>query len=329
MPFELRITEVDYQDSTPWVSGRLISGRYFGPENVEIALPDGSVFRASVGGMQAKTPQGWPILPEHDTILQLELIAGPAAQISEGSILRGIGVSSVAPTGWRNSNDWLDDPLFWALHLFLLAGDGETDESELCPALFGISSEMVNEFFVERFTSAKRPQPWPYFSLTISGDHAVEVEYADTAEFQTRYKIVDATGAITVGYDSGHFSLPAFRWPELLLMANRCTDAIHRDRLILLLCPSVYIGTSEQTEAVRELEMCFGRLGLFNAETRSTLATNIVGNREGETPWSYHQLYGWVSASEYAQRNPKSLLSQLTQGELLRIKAYFEELDGK
>lgn len=191
----------------------MVAGRYFGPEDVELALEDGSVFRTSVGSMGASSigannSRGWPILPEHDIVLRLELLARPPARIAVGTVLRGIGFSSPSPDGRRKSNDWLDDPTFWAIHYYLLAGDAEKDGSELSEVLFGISSKEVNDYFLERFTSQQRPQPWPYFSIPICDSRSIEVEYADATEYQTRYKVADATGVITVGYDSGHFSLP-------------------------------------------------------------------------------------------------------------------------
>lgn len=326
MPFELHITHVDYDNPTPCVSGRLVAGRYFGPENVELVLEDGGVFRTTVGSMGASTPRGWPILPEHDTVLRLELLAQPPGRIAVGTVLRGIGLSPPPPHGRRQSNDWLDTPLFWAMHYFLLAGDGEKDESELCEALFGISSDEINEFYLRRFTSQRQPQPWPFFSVAVADSRAVEVEYAATAEYQTRYKIADAAGVITVGYDSGHFSLPSFQWSEVLAIANASQDSLRRHQLILLLFPGIYVGISDVAEATRELEDCFTQLGLFNPAARSVLASNAVQNRRSESPWAYDERLGWVSKSQYAQRNPSSLLSQLKEGDFFRIKAFFDYL---
>jgi hypothetical protein len=220
----------------------------------------------------------------------------------------------------------LGTPIFWALHYYLLAGDGEKDESELCDRLFGISSEAINEFYVERFTSIRRPQPWPYFSIPVADSLGVEVEYADAAEYQTRYKIADATGVITLGYDSGHFSRPSFRWPEVLAIANACQDHSRRHQLVLLLFPGIYVGAAQEAEAVLELEDCFTHLDLFNARERSTLATNAVQNRRIESSWAHDERLGWISQSEYAQRNPSSLLSELKEGDFLRIKAFFDSL---
>jgi hypothetical protein len=257
----------------------------------------------------------------------LELLAQPPRRIALGTVLRGIGLSSPPPHGRRQSNDWLDAPIFWALHYYLLAGDGEKDESELCPALFGISSDEINEFYLEHFTSQRRPQPWPYFSVPVADSRAIEVEYADATEYQTRYKISDAAGVITLGYDSGHFSLPSFRWSEVLAIANACQDSLRRHQLILLLLPGIYIGISDEADATRELENCFAQLGLFNVKGRSILAMNAVQNRRCESPWAYDERLGWISKSQYAQRNPSSLLSALTEGDFFRIKAFFDYLD--
>jgi hypothetical protein len=258
----------------------------------------------------------------------LELLAQPPGRIAVGTVLRGIGLSSLPPNGRRQSNDWLDAPVFWAMHYYLLAGDGEKDESELCGTVFGISSDEINEFYLQRFTSQRSPQPWPYFSIPVADCRAIEVEYADTAEYQTRYKIVDSTGAITLGYDSGHFSLPSLRWSEVLAIASACQHSLQRHQMILLLFPGIYVGIADEAEAARALEDCFTQLGLFNAGGRSTLAMNAVQNRRSDSPWAYDERLGWLSQSEYAQRNPSSLLSQLAESDFLRIKAFFDCLDN-
>lgn len=327
MPFELRITQVDYRGSTPCVSGRLVTGRYFGPEDVVLTLENGSVFQTSVGSMGATTPQGWPILPEHDTVLELELLTPLPSPVAIGTVLRGIGVSSQPPQGRRPSNDWLDAPMFWALHYYLLAGDAERDESELCPGLFGLPSDEINEFYLQRFTSQYEPRPWPFFSIPVGGTRGIEVEYADTAEYQTRYKITDDAGSITVGYNSGHFSLPSFRWCELLALADASQDSLRRHRLLLLLFPGIYIAVSEEAEATRVLEDSFAQLGLFTSSGRSSLARNAVQNRRNDSAWTNDERFGWISNSQYAQRNPRSLLSTLAEADFLRIKAFFEDLD--
>jgi hypothetical protein len=200
------------------------------------------------------------------------------------------------------------------------------DESELCPALFGISSDEINNYYLEHFTSQRQRQLWPYFSILLDDSRAVEVEYADSSEYQTRYKIADAAGPITLGYDSGHFSLPAFRWPEVLAIANVCRVPLRRYQLILLLFPGIYVGTADETDAVRQLTECFTQLGLFNAGARDKLATNAVKNRRVDCPWVYEEPFGWTCKGEYAQRNPSSLLSQLREGDFLRIKAFFDSL---
>jgi len=273
--------------------------------------------------MGASTPRAWPILPEHDTVLRLELAERPPGRIAVGSILRGTGLSSPSPNGRRLSNDWLDTPIFWALHYYLLAGDGETDESELCEELFGNSSQEINDYYLERFTSQRQPNPWPYFSIPIGDSRAIEVEYADAVDYQTRYKIGDNTGVITLGYDSGHFSLPSFRWPEVLDIANACDTPSRRHQVILLLFPGIYVGAADEAEATSELVKGFTELGLFNVEGRSNLAKNAVRYRRIESAWVCDERLGWISTGDYAQRNPNSLLSQLTEGDFLRIKAFF------
>jgi hypothetical protein len=116
MPFEMTITSVDPSRQSVTISGRLTSGRYFGPEEAELVLNDGRVFRIVIGSFSATTPRDWPILPEHNTVLHLELLGCPPDTIGPGTVLRGLGFPSSSPSGRLLANEWLDAPIFWALH---------------------------------------------------------------------------------------------------------------------------------------------------------------------------------------------------------------------
>jgi hypothetical protein len=305
------------------VSGRLNSGRYFGPEDAELVLKDGRVIRTQIGFTGATTPRNWPILPEHDTVLHFELPGCADCSIFQGAILRGIGFAAPATGGRLLANSWLDTPVFWALHYYLLSRGEDRDETELAEELFGIPSQVINDYYMERFVSDKQIMPWPYFTVPIDGGRFIEVEYAASAECQTRFKLGDEQGAITVGYESGHFSLPSLRWTELMQIANACSGTKHRCQSVLLLFPGIYLNEAEGVDASRELEACFVKLQLFDHSNRSQLARNVVANRTGNRSWRQDPQFGWLCDGIYAQRNPKSQLSNLRAEEFTRIKRFF------
>lgn len=324
MPFELRIDRVESQPTSATVYGRLLSGRYFGPEDVELVHAGKVVARTIVGSSGAAKPQGWPILPEHDTILNVELVGIPSALVNIGMTVRGIGFAQ-DPGGGRLQNDWLESPHFWAVHYYLLIGDDEHDESELCDDLLGISGAEVNQFYVDHFLCCDKALPYPYVSLRIDGSCSIEVEYAQGAESQTRYKIRDENGAIVLGYNSGHFSLPALRWAEALQLAGAVVSARQKAQVILLLLPGIWVEQPDSVEATASLEASFAELGLFDSIGRNRLVKNIMQHLQmKDRLWSFDKHLGWICSGQYAQRNPKSLLSSLVEKDLLRIKRFFE-----
>lgn len=323
MPFEVAITSVDSTGPSIRVSGRLKTGRYFGPEDAELVLNDGRVIRTQIGFVGATKPRNWPILPEHDTVLHFELPGRADCSIFQGAILRGIGFGGPATDGRLLANSWLEIPVFWALHYYLLSRSEDHDESELSEELFGIPSKTINDYYLDRFVSREQTKPWPYFTVQIDATRFVEVEYAEGAECQTRFKLGDEQGSITVGYDSGHFSLPSLRWTELMQIANACSETKHRCLSVLLLFPGIYLNEAEDVDASRELETCFAKLRLFEHSNRSQLVRNVVANRSISCSWRQDPQFGSLCDGIYAQRNPKSLLSNLRAEEFARIKRFF------
>lgn len=323
MPFEVAITSVDSSGQSMRVSGRLKTGRYFGPEDAELVLNDGRVIRTQIGYVEATKPRNWPILPEHDTVLHFELPGCADCSIFQGAILRGIGFADPATGGRLLANSWLDIPVFWALHYYLLSRSEDRDETELAEELFGIPSKIINDYYLDRFMSGKHTKPWPYFTVPIDASRFIEVEYAEGAEYQTRFKLGDEQGSITVGYNSGHFSLPSLRWIELMQIANTCLETKHRCQSVLLLFPGIYLSEAECVDASRELEACFAKLRLFEQSNRLQLVTNVVANCSISCSWRQDPQLGSVCDGIYAQRNPKSLLSNLRAEEFARIKRFF------
>ena len=324
MPFELTVTSVEATSPNVVVSGKLTSGSFFGPEDAELVLADGKVVRVVMGSTGGTQLTDWPVLPEHNTVLQIELFGCLPELVNTGAVLRGTGFSSTSPTGRRLANEWLESPLFWAVHYYLLLHDEDHDDDELATNLFGIPSEEIDKFYIDRFTSDHQPQPWPYFTVPIDNTRFVEVEYAQGAEPQVRFKLGDNSGPILTGYNSGHFSLPALRWAEVQQLSNACQNARRRCECLLLLIPGIYINSQEARSVTQELESCFAQFQFFKPECRQQLARNIVTNLSDDIcEWKFDERLGWLCNGQYAQRNPNSLLSQLREEDYQRIKSFF------
>src|SRR5262249_30879509 len=114
---------------------------------------------------------------------------------------------------------------------------------------------------------------------------------------------------------------------EVLAMGNACRDPLHGHRLILLLFPGIYVDVGDESKIARVLEDSFTQLRFFDGGDRSALAKNAVLNRRIDAPWAHDERLGWICKNEYSQRNPHSLLSQLTEADFLRIKAFFVPLN--
>lgn len=328
MPFELKISRVTNANGLPRVSGHLISGAYYGPEEVEVLLEDGSVFATSIGSMGGDSPKGWPMLPEHGSTLHLDLLDSPPVPILAGTLLRGVGIADNSSAGRVCRNDLLALPIFWAVHYWLLTGDGEEDEGMLCKELLRLDPGEMNEFYVRHFASDSGPKPWPYFRVPVTADCFIEVEYAEAEEYQVRYKLGDASRIVTLGYDSGHFSLPSLRWSELLRVAN-CLQGKERATAMLLMFPGIYVNGPEVLEAQAAVLCAFADLGLFQQGDPRKLVRNIVENRTSDSRWSQDPELGWVCEGMYAQRNPESKLCKLTPVDFRCIAGWFAALpDG-
>jgi hypothetical protein len=92
---------------------------------------------------------------------------------------------------------------------------------------------------------------------------------------------------------------------------------------MLLLFPGIYLNDGEEIKAAQELESCFTKLQVFEHGNRTQLAKNVVANRRVDSSWRHDQRLGWLCDGIYAQRNPKSQLSNLREDEFIRIKHFF------
>jgi len=274
-----------------------------------------------IGSSGGSNLSGWPILPEHGSILRLDLHGIPLGVVKTGMILVGIGFATESSAGRRLSNDWLEMPAFWAIHFYMVMNEDDSEEEDLIPQLLGISMQEINDFYTQNISDQHSRLPWPYFSIRSPQGCVVEVEYAASEEFQTRFKIGDEQGLMTLGYWSGHQSLPAFRWPEIVALGNSFADEKMCAAVILLLLPAATVTPDQREVATAVLVQCLESMQLFANGDRSRFARIVIGHSVSEREWVNDPELGWIYENEYSQRSLKSLLSKLRKPEFLRIKA--------
>ncbi|MEZ0295569.1 MAG: hypothetical protein ACAI35_03850 [Candidatus Methylacidiphilales bacterium] len=296
-------------------------------------MKNGTKIKTQVGSMQAKLPKGWPMLPEHDSTLSLDLVGmhliANAKDIEVSGIAHGLGISAPSDDDETCHNEMFNEPCFWSAHYHEHMADeeGESDTDTLIPQFFGHDSDEPNQFYVDNLRSG-----CPLFSKELPNGLSVQVVYSDVAEYQTRYSLRLPDGEkILLGYESAHFSLPAMRWEELVHIRNAhasISTARSAAECLLLLFPSVYILAGDPVEEIR-LALCqaWEELGIVQAGQIKNLTESIIRSHVyGEIQWKRHETFGWINTSMYSQRNPESRLSQMSQGGWAKLASCLDSL---
>lgn len=326
MPFSLQISNISYGAEEIAITGKLISGAYFGPEAITLHCLDGRLVNAAVTSHRMQNPEDWPVLPAHKTILTVNVRALPAStQLDESKPVIGRG------TLFENSNrvdisDALGDPRFWACNF---GYDLESDEVEdPCSTFWGISRNSINDYYVEEFSDRQKAGVWPYLHLDVSGGRYIEIEWAASIEYQRRIWIggFETERRTILGYDSGHFSWPALRPEELVQILERTRQGEPDHPGAILLLKACYLEEIDQLPLELVTQLVAGLPGI-KAEHASTVASIAIHNcLVPGVQWVMSPDLGWVNSWRYSQRNPQSPLSVLTPLDFQVIKHFFDNL---
>lgn len=130
---------------------------------------------------------------------------------------------------------YLDDPLFWPVHLGSCLRDEDAQR-----AAFGADWDAAMELY--HVLSAERE--WPVFSVPLSSGHTIHVVYRNLeGDRGVDYLIHHPAwpAAETLAVDDGHFMGPGMAWPELLSTARQpATEGVDDpDARLLLLFPTL------------------------------------------------------------------------------------------
>jgi hypothetical protein len=331
MPFTLRIKRVESNGEAALIVGELESGCYFGPEEIAVPLIGGRSLMTVVTTMNATSLKGWPILPEHGSILTLGLNARiKPSDIGIGELAKGRGFSTPAGEMFRDANELLQDPRFWSTHYSEQLVDQETrqEPDELIPHFFGHAATQTDEFFQRYLIKQKA---FPRFTKRLPNQSSVEVSYMEGAEFQVRYGICSsAEQPILLGYQSGHFSLPAFRWEEIkqiyqshLAIAGSRSAA----ECLLLLFPSIYVCAEDSHDEIHHVVAnAWQELGIISTDVDGLTRNIVTSLTVGSHRWTQHPIYGWISNNSNCQRNPDSKLSALPESGWAKISLFFSTI---
>lgn len=318
MPFAFEPLHSAAEDGALVLRGRLLSGAYFGPENVVLRSETGATFVSKVRSHGIERPVGWPVLPEHDrTVLVLTVDAPPA-----GFDVRQVeGVGIVAEGAPRvDISDVLAEPAFWATQVAIHCRPQDIDEPGL--DWFGIGAEAANAWYDDHVEAHLRRGVWPFIRVDLQDDRYIELEMAGGVEYQDRIWIGQGAdhARTMLGYHSGHFSLPALRLAESAWLAEATSHAASG----LLWLAATYVDPAARPIALA------GRLaanvpGLRAEKRRAYVDALLDGLAVEGVTWTRHDTLGWINDSKYSQRNPRSRLGKLTENGFRRIQSFFPD----
>jgi hypothetical protein len=323
MPFKLKISSVEYQDAEIAISGRLVEGAYAGPEAVIIHGQDRTSITTPVTQHSLYLPENWPVLPSHDTILTLSIDAPSSSfRVDESQPVIGLG------TVFENSNridisHVLSDGVFLAMQLSLsLESEDVEDPNE---TYFGISTDEINNYYRELIHSKFDAGVWPYIRLPLDEARYVELEFAASIEYQDRFWIGDSRvpHRVLLGYNSGHFSLPAFSFEEILWFHGVLDSSPANRAATTLLMTACYLQDPGRAgELTTEL---FSQLPGVKPGVAASMAKEFLEKLTvPELCWEQNSRLWWINNSIYSQRNPKSTMSLLDHEDFDFIEKFFD-----
>jgi hypothetical protein len=225
-------------------------------------------------------------------------------------------------------NDALTDPHFWAMHYYMLIGTEEADTGDFIEPFFGVSNKAVNDYFLREFAQRGPEEMWPYLEVPVRGGYTVQVEYAGTAS-ETRFYVnhVGWPEPVCLGYESGHFALPAFRWCEVAAI-GRAGTGIDAARALLLVFPTVWLRAEDERNRVQSaLVEAWGELGVAKCEQFQEMIGQNMEHRTAEIRWWEDPQLGWINDGRYSFRNPKTLMCEFEEDRFTKVAAFFAGIE--
>lgn len=314
MSFELEINDVRRRDGEMAITGIITAGAYAGPEWVEMKTMDGRTLRTVVTHHSMFGIDQWPIEPDHAGTLVI-LVPEPRQPlvVDMSQPLMGIGFR-LSVESRVDIGESVRDPRFWAGYLSSCI---EADE------FFTVSADEMDEFHEATIHARWHDGAWPFLRVPLGGERYLEVEWAADAEYQTRiWAGIDAGTKLILGYDSGHFSLPAIRFAEFRAIARNAA-APHLALLAFPMCGEESYSADDRAflqELVQELP------GLRRAKAAEATDVLIEARTLEESRWTNDPRWGWINDSPISQRNPDGLMNWNDDDDFARLRTFFAQL---
>jgi hypothetical protein len=316
MPFTFKVIGVTRESDELVLSGRILSGAFFGPEAIIMRSSDGTEFASYVLQHGMESPEGWPVVPQHrQTTLTLRTPLPPHGfNVVE---LEGVGVVAQA-SGRIDMSNMLLEPEFWATQLELHCQSDDTENPGL--EWLGVTQQAASEWYLERIQAPINRGVWPYLRVEVEASKYIEFEMAGGAEYQDRILIGDtSTGErALLGYHSGHFSLPALRIEELAHIAQLTEWAPAN----LLWLSATYMQDDRDIRSL-VVRLVSGVPGLSSRHHQVMADAFLESLKVSGLKWVVDPTLGWINNWAYSQRNPQSLLCHLKSAEFAFVQRFF------
>lgn len=320
MPFEMQVSDVTYGDGEMNLVGRLVSGVYSGPETLAITGQDGSQWTTQISshGMEGDNLD-WPVRPEHNTRLRLT-ICRPDEPFELDLDTPVVGRGTVGPVSEDrvDASDQLMTSAFWGMML-----DGlQDEEGEHQAHWLETTSEAVNSCWEDFMRHVEHGSP-VFLRLPLVDDLYLEFEFAAEGEHQIRYWLGDDGQRVLMGYQSGHFSLPAFRFVEIAAIAKHLSPELRPAAVLLL--PGSY-STSHSAEMREPILSWVQSVPFAKAHAEKITDTLLEQSVVEDAYWQHDTKLGWTASWMYSQRKPKGNWSVLSDDDFAFIQGFFEKL---
>ncbi len=134
---------------------------------------------------------------------------------------------------------------------------------------------------------------------------------------------------ILVGYQSGHFSKPAFRWNEIVVIASanaRIEGPVSGAECLLLLFPIIYLSTEPVSEVATHLRSALNQIGIAPDKQQPLIDLLIEVSTHQHLEWTCSSSHGWICSGHHSGRDPKSRMSEIPDDGWKTIADFFESL---
>lgn len=216
------------------------------------------------------------------------------------------------------------------MHYYMLIGTEEVDTGDFIEPFFGVSNKAVNDYFLREFDQRGSNEVWPYLEVPVRGGFTVQVEYAGTTS-ETRFYInhVDWPEPVCLGYESGHFALPALRWCEVAAIGSAGTG-IDAARALLLVFPAVGLRAEDQRNTVQSaLVEAWGCLTVAKPGRLQETVGQYMEHRTADIRWWKDPQLGWINDGRYSFRNPKTLMCDFQENRFTRVAEFFSGIKSR